>query len=95
MGSRSPKGVISVTTQPKNADLAVGGNLSLTVAAISSNGKPVKFQWEKNGTNINAATAATYTKNSVVAADAGAYRVVLSAERADTLNSAAATVTVK
>ncbi|WP_242502688.1 immunoglobulin domain-containing protein [Serratia sp. 1D1416] len=84
-----------MTTQPKNADLAVGGNLSLTVAATSSNGQPVKYQWQKNGTDISGATAATYTKNSVVAADAGTYRVVLSAERADTLNSDAATVTVK
>ncbi|QIC89661.1 immunoglobulin domain-containing protein [Serratia liquefaciens] len=87
--------MISVTTQPKNADLAVGGNLSLTVAATSSNGKPVKYQWQKNGTDISGATAATYTKNSVVAADAGTYRVALSAERADILNSAAATVIVK
>ncbi|WP_241006633.1 immunoglobulin domain-containing protein [Serratia liquefaciens] len=84
-----------MTTQPKNADLAVGGNLSLTVAATSSNGKPVKYQWQKNGTDISGATAATYTKNSVVAADAGTYRVALSAERADILNSAAATVIVK
>ncbi|WP_373275512.1 phage tail protein, partial [Serratia marcescens] len=40
-----------MTTQPKSADLAVGGNLSLTVAATSSNGKPVKYQWQKNGTD--------------------------------------------
>ncbi|PYD37163.1 phage tail protein [Serratia plymuthica] len=87
--------MISVTTQPKNADLAVGGNLSLTVAATSSNGKPVKYQWQKNGTDINGATNATYSKDSVAAADAGTYRVVVSAERADTIISAAATVTVK
>ncbi|CAI2469436.1 Uncharacterised protein [Serratia liquefaciens] len=87
--------MISVTTQPKNADLAVGGNLSLTVAATSSNGKPVKYQWQKNGTDISGATAATYTKNAVVAADAGTYRVVLTAERSDAVNSAAATVTIK
>ncbi len=87
--------MISVTTQPKSADLAVGGNLSLTVAATSSNGKPVKYQWQKNGTDISGATSATYTKNSVVAADAGAYRVMLSAERSDTVNSAIATVTIK
>ncbi|WP_230554789.1 immunoglobulin domain-containing protein [Serratia plymuthica] len=84
-----------MTTQPKNADLAVGGNLSLTVAATSSNGKPVKYQWQKNGTDINGATNATYSKDSVAAADAGTYRVVVSAERADTIISAAATVTVK
>lgn len=87
--------MISVNTQPKNADLAVGGNLSLTVAATSSNGKPVKYQWQKNGADISGATAATYTKNSIVAADAGAYRVVLTAERSDTVSSATATVTVK
>ncbi|WP_261159311.1 immunoglobulin domain-containing protein [Serratia liquefaciens] len=84
-----------MTTQPKNADLAVGGDLSLTVAATSSNGKPVKYQWQKNGADISGATSATYTKNSVAAADAGTYRVVLTAERSDSVNSATATVTIK
>lgn len=84
-----------MTTQPQGADLAVGGNLSLTVAATSSNGKPVKYQWQKDGADIAGATTATYSKNSVAAADAGAYRAVITAEGADPVNSAVATVTVK
>jgi len=86
--------VISVTTQPSNADLAVGGNLSLTVAATSSNGNPVKYQWQKNGVNIAGATAATYNKNAVAATDAGTYRAVMNADGAEAVNSNTATVTV-
>lgn len=87
--------MISVTTQPENADLDVGGNLSLTVAATSSNGKPVNYQWQKNATDIRGATSATYRKDSIEASDAGAYCVVLTAERADTVNSATASVTIE
>lgn len=91
---RRPKTVISVTTQPQNADLAVGGNLSLTVAATASNGNPITYQWKKNGVIIAGATAARYSKAAVVIADAGVYTVDIFSAGAVSITSQPATVTV-
>ena len=46
------------------------------------------YTWQHNGTTISGATAATYTKNSLVSADAGTYSVTVSDGAASaTLNS--------
>lgn len=93
MGNR-PKAVISVTTQPQDADIAVGDGLSLTVAATASNGASLSYQWQKDNVSIVGATSATYEKNNTVIADAGDYRVVISSVGLSSITSEKATVTI-
>lgn len=86
--------MISVTTQPQNADIAAGDTLSLTVAAIVNNGASLSYQWQKDNVSIVGATSATYEKNNTVIADAGDYRVVISSVGLSSITSEKATVTI-
>lgn len=69
-----------ITTQPAGtATTATGGSFALTVAATYA----ARYLWQKstdNGTtwvDIANSNLATYTKSSVVAGDAGMYRVIV------------------
>lgn len=86
--------MISVTTQPQDADIAAGDTLSLTVAAIVNNGASVSYQWQKDNVSIIGATSATYEKNNTVITDAGDYRVVISSVGLSSITSEKATVTI-
>lgn len=83
--------VPAVTTQPVALTVAAGKPATFTV--VASGTPTLTYQWRKAGTNINGATAATYTIASVVAADAGSYDVVVSNTYGGTTSSAA-TLTV-
>ncbi|QGZ16295.1 putative EPS-depolymerase [Erwinia phage Hena1] len=80
-----------ITTQPIAQTVATGGTLTLTTAANDA----AAYQWQKSTdsgstwTDIANATAATYTKASVVIGDAGQYRAVIRGQ----LGAADATVT--
>ncbi len=63
-------------TEPQAQTKYVGDSVTFTSLAI---GNPAaSYQWRLNGTNINAATSASYTKTSVQTNDGGSYTVVAS-----------------
>lgn len=80
----------TITTQPTDQTVNEGDTLTLQVVASNATG----YQWKKGASNISGATSATYTKNSVVPADAGSYTCVVSGEGGLSVTSDAATVTV-
>lgn len=81
----------TITTQPLSQSVAVGGSVSLTVAASGT--APLSYQWSKDGAAIANATAATYTVASATTASAGSYTVRIS-NAAGSVTSSPATLTV-
>lgn len=81
----------AITTQPTDQTVNEGDTLTLQVVAANATG----YQWKKGASSISGATSATYTKNSVVPADAGSYTCVVSGEGGSSVTSDAATVTIK
>jgi hypothetical protein len=79
-----------VTAQPNAANAVLGGSASFSVIASGSGNT---YQWRKNGTAINGATAATLTLNNITAADAASYSVVVT-NAAGSVTSNAATLTL-
>jgi len=81
-----------ITSQPASLTVTTGTYATFSVAAT---GAPAPtFQWKKNGAAVAGATAATYTINPALAADAGSYTVtVTNAAGSVTSNAAVLTVT--
>ena len=80
-----------ITGQPASAVRLVGAGVSFSVSAKNAN----QYQWRKNGSHINGATASTYTINPVVAGDTASYTCVVSGSGpCTTTTSAAATLEV-
>jgi glucose/arabinose dehydrogenase len=80
-----------ITQQPAAATVSAGQPATFSVTATGT--APLSYQWQKNNTNISGATNASYTIASVQAADAGAYRVVVS-NAVGSVTSSAAQLTV-
>ncbi|HEC42189.1 MAG TPA: hypothetical protein ENI20_05100 [Bacteroides sp.] len=66
---------ILILTQPISAIVCPGNNVSYYVNASGTN---LSYQWQKNGTDIPSETNQTLVIDSVLAADAGVYRCVIS-----------------
>lgn len=66
---------INISTQPAGQSFASGGSLTLNVVA---SGTGLSYQWQFNGTNIPGATNPALSLSNLGAANAGAYRVVIS-----------------
>jgi hypothetical protein len=81
----------SIVGQPQPLTVLPGGNALLSVT--SSGTTPMSYQWLRNGTNLNAQTAASLTVSNVTLADAGDFTVIIS-NRAGAATSAVATLTV-
>jgi pectate lyase/pectin methylesterase-like acyl-CoA thioesterase len=81
-----------ITTQPVSQTVSAGANVTFTVGADGAT--PLSYQWLKNGAAMAGATAASLTLTNVQAADAGAYRVVVS-NAAGSATSATAVLTVE
>jgi hypothetical protein len=64
-----------------------------TTATFSVVGMAASYQWKKNGGDVNGATNATLTLNSVSLGDAGSYTCVLTGANGS-ISSSAATLTV-
>ena len=82
----------AITTQPANATAAVGGTATLTV--VASGTSPLTYQWQKAGTAIAGATAASYTTPAVQSGDNGTLFAVVVTNSAGTGTSSSATLTV-
>jgi hypothetical protein len=81
----------TITTQPLGQTVNPGANVTFSVAATGS--QPLTYQWRFNSANISGATAATYTRSNVQAADAGNYSVVIT-NAAGSVTSANALLTI-
>jgi Immunoglobulin domain len=93
-GSYQPPAAVapSITTQPANQTVVVGQTATFTVTAAGT--APLTYQWQKGGTAIAGATAASYTTPVTTQADnAGMFTVVVS-NALGSVTSAAATLTV-
>lgn len=76
-----------ITRQPQGATINAGGTLVLTVAA---SGSPApSYQWQFKGVPLSGATTATLVLTDVLAAQAGAYTVVVTNSSGSVTSSAA------
>jgi len=82
----------TLTLQPVSLSVTEGQAASFSVAAAGD--APLAYQWQRDGTDIAGATAATYTIAATLLADSGAaFRAVVS-NAAGSATSNAATLTV-
>ena len=88
--------LITVSAQPADVTLCLGGNASFSVTAA---GTGISYQWQYAAscagtfTNIAGATSATLNLNAVTLANAGAYHVVVTGT-CNTVTSSCATLVV-
>ena len=66
---------LSISTQPSAQVVIAGGSATFSVVANGS--PPPTYQWRKNGTAINGATANILTLTSAATTDTGTYTVVV------------------
>ncbi|HSJ29835.1 MAG TPA: FG-GAP-like repeat-containing protein [Longimicrobiales bacterium] len=83
----------SITAQPQSAQVDAGATAMFSVTATGT--APLAYQWEKNGSAIAGATSASYTTPAVTAADDGAAYTVVVSNEAGSVESAAATLSVR
>jgi outer membrane protein assembly factor BamB len=81
-----------ITTQPSNVTTTAGNTATFNVAASGSD--PLSYQWQKNGTAISGATAASYTTPAVQLADDGALFSVVVTNSAGSVTSSGAKLSV-
>jgi hypothetical protein len=82
----------SISTQPANQSVTAGQTATFSVVATGT--APLSYQWQKNGSDIPTATAASYTTPVTTTADSGTmFRVVVS-NTVGSITSNSATVTV-
>jgi sugar lactone lactonase YvrE len=81
----------AITQQPANASVTAAQNASFTVVATGT--APLTYQWQRNGVDIEGATAATYTLATTLLDSATVFRAVV-ANCAGSTTSNGATLTV-
>jgi hypothetical protein len=82
---------LSITTQPASQTVALGGTLTLIVAATGGS-SPYAYQWKKDSSNIQDATFSSYSKGSFAKSDAGLYKALVSDSTGSSIFSNDATV---
>ena len=82
----------AITAQPSSQTVAVGQTATFSVTATGM--APLSYQWQKNGTNISGATAASYTTPPVAKPDNGAQFKVVVSNSVGNVTSNAATLTI-
>ena len=82
----------AITTQPASQTVSTGQKATFTVTATGT--APLSYQWQKNGTAIGGATAASYTTPATTAADNGDQFTVVVSNAAGSVTSSAAALTV-
>ena len=81
----------AITQQPTNTTVVLGGTATFRVTATGT--APLGYAWRFNGSAIAGATQTSYTKTTVIGADAGSYSVVIT-NVAGAVTSSAAVLTV-
>src|SRR5204862_498908 len=82
----------TITTQPASQTVTAGQTATFTVTATGT--APLSYQWQKNGTAIGGATAASYTTPATTASDNGAQFTVVVSNAVGSVTSNAAALTV-
>ena len=82
----------SITLQPANQSVTAGQTATFTVAATGT--APLSYQWRKNGTAIAGAASSSYTTPPTTSSDNGSQFSVVVSNRAGSVTSTAATLTV-
>jgi len=82
----------SITTQPVSQIVAIGQTATFLVAAAGS--IPLQYQWQRNGINISAATAFSYTTPPTTATDNNSRFSVFVSNGGGSVTSLFATLTV-
>jgi enediyne biosynthesis protein E4 len=82
----------SITIQPRDRTVNVGQRAHFSVTATGT--RPLHYQWTKNGANITGATNASYTTPPTTPEDDGALFAVMVTNRAGSVTSNNATLTV-
>lgn len=82
----------SITTQPANQTVNAGQTAKFSVAATGTGS--LSYQWFKNGTPINGATATSYSTPSAAASDNGSQFTVTVTDSVSSVTSNPATLTV-
>ncbi|TLY84561.1 MAG: hypothetical protein E6K35_14920, partial [Gammaproteobacteria bacterium] len=82
----------TITTQPASQTVSAGQTATFTVTAAGT--APLSYQWQRNGTAIGAATAASYTTPATTASDSGDQFTVVVSNTAGSMTSNAAALTV-
>src|SRR5207237_10968 len=80
------------TTQPASQMVTADQTATFTVTATGT--APLSYQWQRNGTAIGGATAASYTTPATTAADNGDQFTVVVSNAAGSMTSDAAVLTV-
>ncbi|MEI6715375.1 MAG: immunoglobulin domain-containing protein [Verrucomicrobiota bacterium] len=82
-----------IVEQPEGGNVQVGEEnlIALSVAVKDADG--VRYQWQRNGTDIEGETGSVYVKVGVTAEDGGVYRCVVSSD-AGSVTSAVAVIQV-
>src|SRR5256886_3632548 len=82
----------AITTQPASQMVTADQTATFTVTATGT--APLSYQWQRNGTAIGGATAASYTTPATTAADNGDQFTVVASNAAGSMTSNAAALTV-
>jgi hypothetical protein len=82
----------SITMQPSAASVTVGQTATFTVTATGT--APLSYQWQKNGTNVNGATTASYTTPPTASTDTGSMFDVVVSNSAGSVTSHQVALTV-
>jgi hypothetical protein len=88
-----PDAIITIVTQPSSVTANTGDNVSFTVVATSTPTTTLAYQWTGPQGDVGT-DSATLTINDIEAANAGGYNVTVSADGADDVTSANATLTI-
>ena len=82
----------AISVQPANQTVAVGQTATFSVTAAGT--APLSYQWQRGGSAISGATAASYTTPATTSGDNGATFSVTVTNSAGNITSTAATLTV-
>jgi Immunoglobulin domain len=91
-GNPSAATAASIGTPPANQSVTVGQSATFVVTAGGT--APLAYQWQKNGSNLANANAASYATPATAAADNGAKFAVVVSNAVGTVTSASAMLTV-
>jgi hypothetical protein len=81
----------SISSQPAGITVAPGATARFSVTASGS--APLRYQWQRNGTNITGANASSYSFTAIAADDGAQFRVLVTNAAGSALSSSA-TLTV-